>query len=200
MADAFSCTLAGIILAAGHGKRLASIAPKPLLTFHGKTFLQLVIDHLSAIGVTQRIIVTNKALYQRIVDFHPATQVVINPQPEMGMISSLWIGMAAMGPDVSGFFMCPIDYPLVQRETFRRLSAAHISNPHRIIIPTHNGRFGHPIIFSKDFFQALRHVPLDQGARFLIRRNQDRLFQVEVTDPGILININTPELYHRYCK
>lgn len=198
--EASPCRLAAIVLAAGQGKRLEALGPKPFLTYRGKSFLHLVSDHLSAIQVAPLIIVTNQALYQSVIALNLPGQVLINPQPQLGMISSLWIGLAAIDSTVSGFFICPIDYPLVQRETYHSLAAAHFAFPRHIIIPTFNGHFGHPVIFSEELSKELKTVPLDQGAKFLIHSQSDRVLPVEVPDPGVLININTPELYQKYCK
>ncbi|MDZ7399233.1 MAG: nucleotidyltransferase family protein [candidate division KSB1 bacterium] len=199
-AEASPHKLAAIVLAAGEGKRLAQFGPKPFLTCHGKSFLKILAEHLSAIRVNPLVIVTNEVLYQKVVELNPSGQILINPQPQLGMISSLWIGLNAIDSTVSGFFMCPIDYPLVRPETYHHLAEAHFAFPHRIIIPAHNGHFGHPVIFPKELCEELKRVPLDQGAKFLIHSQSDLILPVAVPDPGILININTPELYQKYCK
>ena len=189
-----------IILAAGEGKRLKSIGPKPLLIYRERTFLENIVNKLMKNGLTEVIVVTNRRIKNQIVKLKLNATILVNPNPEQGMLSSLLIGMKEVDFSCSGFFLCPIDYPLVKKETYHKLLIAHQSDPERIIKPAFEFQSGHPIILPKNLFQALREAPLDRGARFVTRKYAHLTEYVPVKDQGVLINVNTPQLYHQYCK
>jgi len=189
-----------IILAAGLGERLKAVGPKPFLLFNGKSFLQIVVDNAISMRLNPLVIVTNNFFFNSIIQLNFPAKILINPCPEQGMLSSILIGLKEIDPSCSGFFLCPIDYPLVRQETYHQLLLAHRTDSDKIIKPTFKKQPGHPIVFPKNLFQALRQAPLNQGARFVTRQNTHITKMVEVDDAGILININTPQLYHQYCK
>lgn len=189
-----------IILAAGLGQRLKAVGLKPFLLYNGKSFIEIVVERALSIGLDPLVIVTNPLFYPQIVAYNFPAKILINHHPEQGMLSSIWIGLDEIESACDGFFLCQIDYPLVQPDTFQRLLSARQSFPDRIIKPIFNSKSGHPIIFPRNMFPALRQAPLNLGARFVTRRYQQLTSAVEVTDPGILVNINTPEAYHRYCR
>lgn len=189
-----------IILAGGLGARLRAVGLKPFLMCKGKSFLQITVENVSSIRLNPIIIVTNNQYCEKILALNFPAKVLINPHPEHGMLSSILIGLQEIIASCSGFFLCPIDIPLVQRTTFHKLLLAHQSNPDHIIKPACNCNPGHPVIFPNHLFQALREAPLGEGARFVTRQYTHLVKTIDVDDPGILININTPELYHQHCK
>lgn len=195
-----SLNTGAIILAGGLGKRLQAVGLKPFLLCGDKSFLQLAIENLQSIGLESLVIVTNQLFYPKISARNFPAQILINPQPERGMLSSILIGLQEIESSCAGFFLCPIDYPLVLPTTFQKLLLAHQSNPDRIIKPVFNNQPGHPVVIPKNLFQAIHNAPLDQGARFVIRQWAHLTLNIAVDDPGILININTPELYYQHCK
>ncbi len=189
-----------IILAGGLGERLKAVGSKPFLLYKGKSFLQIAVDNVQSIRLNPFVIVTNDLFFNDIKKLDFSAKILINHHPEHGMLSSILIGLKEIESSCSGLFLCPIDYPLVLQETYHKLLLTHQSNPDRIIKPTFKNQSGHPIVFPKNLFQALRQAPLNQGARFVTRQNVHITKTVEVDDPGILININTLPLYHQNCK
>jgi molybdenum cofactor cytidylyltransferase len=56
------------------------------------------------------------------------------------------------------------------------------------------------VIFSRELFHELSNAPLDEGAITVVKKHQEKVLHVEVDDVGILIDIDTPELYQRYVS
>ncbi|UCE06533.1 MAG: nucleotidyltransferase family protein [bacterium] len=190
-----------IILAGGLGERLKAVGSKPFLLYKDKSFLQIAVDNVKLIRLNSLVIVTNDLFFNDIKQLNFPAKILINPHPEQGMLSSILIGLKEIKSSCcSGFFLCAVDYPLVQQKTYHKLLLAHQSLPDQIIKPIFKGKKGHPIVFPRNLFHALQKAPLDQGARFVTRQYSHLTTTVEVSDPGILININTPEIYHQYCK
>lgn len=189
-----------MILAGGLGERLKAVGSKPFLLCNGKSFVHIAMENVSSIRLHPIIIVTNDTYYEKLLALNFPAKILINPKPEDGMLSSILIGLQEFKTTCSGFFLCPIDYPLVQRTTYRHLLLAHRSYPDHIIKPACNGQPGHPVVFPKYLFHALCEAPLSQGARYVTRQFAHLIKTIAVDDPGILLNINTPGLYRQHCK
>ena len=56
-------------------------------------------------------------------------------------------------------------------------------------------RHGHPVLFDRVTFEALREAPLTEGARVVVHANADRIVNVTVDDDGCLVDIDTPADY-----
>ena len=56
--------------------------------------------------------------------------------------------------------------------------------------PSHRGQRGHPVGFRADLLPRLALLSADEGARRLL--GQPGLRLVEVEDPGVLLDIDTP--------
>lgn len=124
----------------------------------------------------------------------PHIQVGHCPPAREGMGSSLACGMdhiaRSSGANAVAIFLG--DMPFLKRETLQALfDAATAGN---IVQPLFNGVPGHPVLFGRDFWPALERLQGDQGARAVIAEHARALVRLEVSDPGILFDIDTPEL------
>lgn len=191
---------AAIILAAGFGRRLESIGPKPLLECKRRSFVEIAVGSAIAAGFFPIILVTNKQFEAFIRELRLPVKIAINGRPERGMLSSILTGMDLLPTNSDGFLLCPIDYPLVKPETFHHLFEAYQFEPDCILKPVYLQKSGHPVIFPCLLYDELHQIPENEGARYVLRKNPSAVRNMPVDDPGILININTPELFHQYCE
>jgi len=189
-----------IILAAGKGKRLAALGPKPLLKIDNTTFIEMITTKIVEAGFDDIIVVTNKYLAHSIKNLvDESIRIVINQKPEAGMLSSLQCGMEVMHVYSSALLLQPVDFPLVRSRTYKKLLKAHHENCRHIIIPAYAGRRGHPVIFPANTFDQLMNAPLSQGARYVVRQKSNSIMELNVTDSATIVNINTPDVYAAYC-
>jgi len=192
--------LTAIILAAGDSTRMGR--PKALLPDpDGRPFVARLVRTFVAAGIPNVIVVTG-TLHAQIAealaaDDLPATpQLVNNPQPALGQVSSLWMGLdAAARPGVEGVLMTLVDIPLVRPSTIRQVIDAWTQNRAPIVRPAVGDRHGHPVLFDQSVFDALRHAPVTEGARAVVHANADRLVNVQVDDEGCLLDVDTPADY-----
>ena len=108
-----------------------------------------------------------------------------------GMGASLAHGVGRT-PDAEGWLIALADMPYIQVETIRGL-ARLIEGGAPIAAPVHGGKRGHPVGFSRDFFDALSRLEGDCGARELLANNPDDIRFFTCDDPGVLADIDTPE-------
>ena len=183
-----------IILAGGESKRMGR--PKALLRFAGQTFLEHIVSVLKDCPVDGITVVlgADAETIKRQVDLS-SVDVVINKRYKDGQLSSLIAGIESMPRETEGILVCLVDMPFVTEKVVSRIVAEFKATHRAIVQPVFAGRRGHPVLFSKLLFNELRNAPADQGARYVIHSNEDKVVEVQAPDDGILISINTPDDY-----
>jgi molybdenum cofactor cytidylyltransferase len=69
-----------------------------------------------------------------------------------------------------------------------------------IVVPRHQGKRGHPVIFARELFSELLAAPLDQGAKAVVNAHRAETLEIDTEEVGITLDIDTPELYRRHVK
>lgn len=188
-----------IVPAAGQARRFAG--SKLLVQVGGRSLLAYLLDSLDAARVADVVVVVNPAVAPAIQAERPAThrrRYALNTRPDSEMIESIQMGLRTAreqcGPhaDNAGFLVCPGDHPCVSRPTIDACISVFESSPQRLVLATHGGRNGHPLIIPADLAATILEWPAHEGLNRLRHRCQDRLTKVELPDPGILIDIDTP--------
>ncbi|MDO8432940.1 MAG: nucleotidyltransferase family protein [Candidatus Binatus sp.] len=181
----------GIILAAGESRRMGY--PKPLLKIDGVTFIEKI--SASMLEVVPRLVIVLGAHAERIRPAIPRDEriaIVENPNYSRGQLSSLKVGLAAIGAQAAAAMVQLGDHPLVRADSFRRLADAYEKSGVPIAIARHAGRRGHPLIFARALFAELLDAPEDEGARYVVNRDPARVMYVDLDDPGINLDLDTP--------
>ena len=191
-----SCSV--IILAAGNSERMGT--PKALLKIDGLCFLESIITKVEQAGIKDIVIVLGKdsSYIQKYIEFSEHLKVIQNKKPEEGPLSSIRLALNNIDTDTKGFILVLVDHPLVNGTTYKMLVAR--AHPQKIVIPVYNKKNGHPVFFGSNFFNDLRHVPLDEGARYVVHKYPEHIIKVEVDDKGILRDIDLPEDYEKYIS
>jgi len=192
--------VAAIILAAGDSTRMGR--PKALLPDpEGRPFVARLVRTFAAAGVRDVIVVTGSlhaAIADALAGDQPPTAplLVNNPQPALGQVSSLWMGLdAAMELGVEAVLVTLVDIPLVRASTIRNVIDEWTRSRAPIVRPAIGDRHGHPVLFDRSVFDALRHAPITEGARAVVHANADRIVNVQVDDEGCLLDVDTPADY-----
>jgi molybdenum cofactor cytidylyltransferase len=186
--------ISALVLAAGESTRMGK--PKPLLRFGNRTFLGQIIAILRGSDVDRTTVVlgAQAELIKETVDL-PAVDVVINRDYRQGQLSSLQAGLKKIPTQVEAILLCLVDGPFITAEIVNKVVATFRDTDAAIVIPTFEGRRGHPSLFACSMFEELRNAPADQGARHVVYTNEHRVVEVEIADRGVLTGINTPEDY-----
>jgi molybdenum cofactor cytidylyltransferase len=191
--------IAAVILAAGRSSRMGR--PKAFLPHRAASVSFL--DHLVAAtrsGGADPIYVVGQAGDAALAEAAArlgATSVG-NPDADGGQLTSLLAGLeAADRPDLEGILVTPVDVPLVSAAVVSTLIAAARGTDASILRPACGGRHGHPVLFMRAVFDELRGADPTLGARAIVRADAARVLDVEVRDPGVLEDVDTPQDYLR---
>ena len=159
--------VAAIILNAGRSRRMGH--PKGNLLFRdGMTFIERAVQ-LARTGNDWRFVVIVSG--PEGVSPEPADKAVVvatNPSPDRGMFSSIKPGVAAAlakTPELSGLLLLLIDHPLVCDSTVTALTEAHRSIRGMSLVPTYEGRTGHPVLLSRTLLDAIEEADASLAAR-----------------------------------
>ena len=185
--------VAALVMAAGRSSRMGG--PNKLLArLDGETLVGRTADaalesradpvHVVTGHMSERI---RSALAGRDV------RLVHNPDFADGMASSLKAGLASFDETVDGVIVLLGDMPLITPEAIDRLIGAFDpAAGAMIVVPSHAGKRGNPVIWSRRFFPEMFALQGDVGARHLIGANRDVVVEVEL-GPEVALDLDTPE-------
>ncbi len=176
---------AGLILAGGDGRRFGG--PKAWAGLpDGRTFLEACVACLRDAGAV-RVAAT---LPPESPDpGFSGLQALPLPEPGLDMFASLKIGLGHLiqSEDWQRLAVLPVDHPLVRSETVRALAAA--GGP--VVIPSYRGKHGHPIVIARDVVAAIVCGDVEGPTLREVLRAVGSA-DLEVDDPGVTANCNTP--------
>ena len=188
-----------IILAAGESKRMGKL--KPLLRFKDKTFLEQIISEFKLSDV-DRITVVLGAEAETVIKSVDLSDInlVINKEYLKGQLSSLIAGLKDVPKDTGAILICLVDNPFITKEIVNSIIRRFKETGEKIIIPVFNKKRGHPALFAESLFNELLNAPEEKGARYVVHSNEENILELETTEKGILIGINTPDDYRNYFE
>lgn len=175
--------------------------PKALLTDGGRTFLGRLAETFGAAGCDPIVVVTGPESEQdaaRVAAEARASgaSVVVNALRDAPQLESLRAAIRALPEGVRAVIASPVDSPGATAGLVGAMIAA-AGGPAAIVVVSHDGRRGHPVLFGAAHFPALLEGELPEGARTLIRRHAADVVEIETAEPGVLLDIDTPEEYER---
>lgn len=184
-----------IILAAGSSSRMGQ--PKQQLVYLQQTLLQHAI-HATADIPDHKTIVVLGARHENIlpdVDSKIA-DIVINPDWEQGMASSIKSGITALQtlyPQVQSTLLMLCDQPFVSTKLLQQLIETGGDDENSIVACTYQNTIGTPVLLGKQWFNELLNLQGQEGAKKILIQNQDKVLVVPFPQGGI--DIDTPKDY-----
>ena len=195
-----SAIVDGVVLAAGRSKRMG--ASKAALEFEpGVTLLERAVQVLRTGGCRYVVAVVNDAddWSARLADVAGAA-VVTNDRPQSQQIDSIRLGLAHLPDDAEAAVVLPVDFPALRPETVQTMIEAFFARKPTVLLPVHGGTPGHPVIFSRAMFGELMTDLLARGAETIVDAHQADRVELEVDDPGILHDVDSPDDYQRFLR
>lgn len=194
MGGALSAPPTAIVLAAGRGRRFAASGGGPFKQsrrYHGE---RTVVEHVCGLyagcglSVVCALHPELDALAERLSE--AGCRVVTVPDADSGMGHSLAAAVSA-APSETGWLIALADMPRIRPRTISALAEALRAGA-ALCAPYYEGRRGHPVGFAREFGPQLCALSGDEGARSILKANEDRLQRIDVDDPGVVFDINVP--------
>jgi 4-nitrophenyl phosphatase len=191
--------IAAIILAAGGSTRFGQ--SKQLLDWGGVPLVAHVADEALAAGLVPVVAVLgSQAEAVRAALGARPVQTAMSWRWEAGLSASLQAGLAALPPETEAAVFMHCDQPLVSADLLRTLVSRFEESGAPIVYPTHAGQRSTPVLFARRLFPELAAVGGDEGGRAVIARHPDEVATVEVDNPDMLADIDTPDDYERVSE
>ena len=186
--------ISAVVLAAGRSTRMGT-ANKLLVAVDGRVMVRAVVDALAGSSVGPIVVVTGHES-ERVEEALAGADVrlVRNPGYRGGLSGSLRVGLAALPESASGALVCLGDMPLVASEHVDKLVAAFDPGEGReICVPVFEGKRGNPVLFARRFFDEMKAVRGDVGARHLIGEYEEYVCEVAMDDRAVLVDVDSPQ-------
>jgi molybdenum cofactor cytidylyltransferase len=120
-------------------------------------------------------------------------RIVVNPDYETGLSSSLKCGIEALPAEAAGALVVLGDMPGVTEADFDRLIAAfEASGGQAIVRATFEGKRGNPVILPRSLFANVMALTGDTGARHIVESGAADVVDVEIGQ-GAFLDVDTPE-------
>jgi molybdenum cofactor cytidylyltransferase len=189
--------LEAVVLAGGAGRRFGG--GKLLAPWRGGLLIEAALDCAFAAPARSVTLVTGAdpdvmpvALEHALREGEAARLRIVHAREHAeGMAATLRAGIEALPADTLGAYVFLGDMPLIPPEVAGRLAGA-LEAGAWAAVPVHDGRRGHPVLFSARLFGALRALSGDEGARSVLRGLGERLVEVAAPNAGILFDVDTP--------
>lgn len=173
-------------MASGLGRRFGG--SKLMVPFLGKPLLYWALSATEGL-FSRRVVVTRNP---EAASFCAAlgVETVVHDYP--GRNDTVRLGLEAVG-NVTQCLFCPADQPLLSRQTVESLLLCGQNSRGRIWRPCFQGTPGAPILFSRDYFDELKHLPQGKGGGMVAASHGESVRTLPVTDKRELWDIDTPE-------
>ena len=191
---------AAVILGAGRSSRMGQ--PKLLLPWDGGTILVHLIEQWLSVGATQvAAVVADNSPVADVVRRDGRAACITNPDPDRGMFSSVRCAAEWWDwkPGITHWTISLGDQPHLEKTTLSKLIEVVRSDPEAVRQPSYRGRRRHPVVLPARAFHGLRQTRATDLKNFLESSPIPRR-TVDVEDPGLEIDIDTPEDYARAKK
>lgn len=182
-----------IILAAGEARRMGH--PKALIEHEGgRSFLQSLASTFGKAGCAVIGVIGKDA--QAVREQHPALHLVESERWEDSQLASVKTGLdVALEEGADVILLQPVDMPALRTSTLKSLIKA-LGDSTEGLRPEFEGAAGYPVVLSRPAVERLRGK--DSGETLLEGALRDfQLRRIAVKDPGVVVNINTPDTYER---
>lgn len=188
--------IAALILAGGRSTRMGAL--KPLLPLGGIRIIERVINLFREVGLINIITVVGYKA-ENVIPLleNQGVRWVINEHYDRGMFSSIQVGVRNLDGECRAFFLNPVDIPLVNTVTLEKLVAAYRGGNMDVYYPCYGQKRGHPPLIAATLIPSILDFAEPGGMRVLLSRCKETSLDVACDDPGILLDLNTPEDYER---
>ena len=181
-----SINICGILLAAGFASRFGE--QKLLYTLpNGIKVLE------SAARTLIKAIPRSIAVVRRDADevakvlVDEGYELVVNPNPDQGMSSSIQCGIRHASADA--WVIALADMPYIKTQTISKIIDL-LEQGEKIVAPSFKQQRGHPVGFNSTYKSQLLELEDDFGAKNILQNNKDALKVFETDDSGVIQDID----------
>ena len=186
--------ITAIILAAGQSRRMGQ--PKMLLPWGETTVLGQVICTFKSAGIEDILVITGGVREQVEALVGNSAQTIFNPNYAEGeMLSSVQVGLGRAKAEAEAVLIGLGDQPQVRARSVQLVVEAYTKSEASLVIPSYRVRRGHPWLVARQYWDEIQRMRPIESLRDFLNDHTNDIHYVEVDDPGILKDLDTPDDY-----
>lgn len=188
--------ICAVVLAAGESRRMG--CQKLLLPYGPTTVIEHIVDQLLDSAVEEVLVVVGHGAdeVEAALAGRPVTTVA-HPEYRAGMLSSVRCGLRALPSSGRAVLVALGDQPSITHDLVDKMVRAFDETTKPIVVPLYRGGRGHPLLFSMRFGDEILTRYDEVGLRGLLHAHPDEVFELAVSTPAALSDMDTPEDYAR---
>lgn len=185
--------IGAVILAAGYSSRMGSF--KPGLQIGGKTVIARLIASFYDAGIKDIVVVSghNRQELLSLINGLEVTESYNEKYPE-GMFTSIQAGVQKTDKALRGFFLIPVDCPLLEAETIDLL-VSNIRDDSSFVVPCYRGKKGHPLYIPMKYRDEILNYDGNGGLKAITDKYDDQMIRIETGRESTVMDMDTPAAY-----
>jgi CTP:molybdopterin cytidylyltransferase MocA len=188
-------SVAAILLAAGRSERMGTF--KPLLPFGEETVIEACLGYLREGGIQTIVVVGGHRIDELRDRLKPESAIIVeNPDPTSEMGHSIACGIDVVPTDFEAVLIALVDHPAVSPQVVQQLIDEWRKGAH-FVVPTWEGRGGHPVLVDLRFRSELLNLPREGGLKSLFLNHVGDIRRLPVDSPFIARDMDTWDDYKR---
>ena len=188
--------ICAVVLAAGLSSRMG--VQKLMLSFGGKTVISHIVDQILTSTIDEVYVVVGHQA-ERISNelSGRAVSIVNNPDYKSGMLSSVRCGLKSLPEKCRAVMVILGDQPSITTELINKMLESYAAAEKSILVPLHEGKRGHPVLFSVKYRDEIMTQYDNVGLRGLLHSHPKEVFKLKVSTASVLCDMDYPEDYRR---
>lgn len=192
--------LFAVIPAAGHSRRMGR--HKLLLPLKGRTVIERLLATLDRIEIIDRMVVVRQDDDTLREAAEAAGGTVVQPPVDPpDMRQSVEFGLQQIedrhAPQPQeAWILVPADHPVLDPTVLEELIDEWNRRSCSILVPTYQGRRGHPTFFRWHLVDEIRNrLPPESGLNRLLSEHASEVCELPLDNPAVITDLDTPEDY-----
>ena len=178
-----------VVLAAGQGSRFGGPVHKLEQPLGASTVLGATLGQVIASGCPFVVVTTARLAPTALGQVARRDLLVVSDDDARRGVGHTIAAGVSERPTAGGWLVMPGDMPMIGVASIRAVADA--LDEHPVAFSQYRGRRGHPVGFGSELYSELIALDGDEGARRIVARYPAHA--VPVDDPGVLVDIDTPE-------
>lgn len=194
-------TVSAIVLAGGLSQRMGT-TNKLHLPIAGTPLLRHSLEILLAANLGEILVVIGyqQKITRELLDGLDV-RTVYNKEYKSGQMSSVHCGLAALQQPCDGVIVALADQPALTVADINFLVEAYLDRTGgEVIVPFYQGSRGNPIIISERCRLDILAGKSNFGCRRFIENNPALVQKVEMSNPAVVIDLDTRKQYRNFCN
>jgi molybdenum cofactor cytidylyltransferase len=194
-----------VIPAAGKSERMGR--PKLALPWAGRTILEHVVSALQHAGIETIVVVIGPHVSKLAQLAESAGAFALQLTEETADMRATvecglrWLEERWKPSTNADWLLVPADHPTLESGTVQALLKARREHPAAgVIVPTCQGKRGHPTLIAWRHIAGICAMPAGQGLNVYMREQADETVEVAVESPDILWDLDTPGDYEQLIQ